>query len=88
MKTINDIIKYLEKKSKNAYNDITGEFAQERVENLYEGESKDFLMEKWEEEVEEIRWVDPQDYENYFWEEWYASGYEVAIRDLLYLLNK
>ena len=67
--------------------DKISEMAFERVDEDWL--SKEQIIEQHEEEINEIESRgDPQDDENYIWDNWYANGYAQGFRDLLELLKE
>jgi len=80
-------IEKMEHKMKTLEGDKISEMAFERVDEDWL--SKEQIIEQHEEEIGEIESMcDPQDDENYIWDNWYANGYAQGFRDLLELLKK
>jgi len=75
-------IEKMEHKIKGLESEIISELAFERVDEDWL--SKEQIIEQHEEEIGEIESRgDPQDDENYIWDNWYANGYAQGFRNAL-----
>jgi len=84
---IKKLIKKIERKTINIYDDIISEQAYENIDEDWK--TKEEIMEEHFELISEIENADPDwDRENRIWENWYARGYEVALKDLLFKLKE